>query len=183
VVLWEALTGRRLFLGRTDFETMQNVLSRPIPPPSLLRPDIPLPLDRIVVRALERDRERRYAGARPMADDLEAVMQDLRYRSDAIPHLLADLFGREENTVQLTPPQLPAVDINALGGMGTSASHSTKRDRARAAGLSRRQQFMMVGVAAVLGALAFGLGSLWERASRAGAAQNAPQTRIVSAAR
>ena len=87
VVLWEALTGRRLFLGRTDFETMQNVLSRPIPPPSLLRPEIPAALDRIVVRALARDREQRYGDARVLADELESVMQDLRYRSDAIPDL------------------------------------------------------------------------------------------------
>jgi hypothetical protein len=118
-----------------------------------------------------------------MADDLEAVMQDLRYNSDAVPRLLDTLFGREENTVQLTPPQLPAVDANALGGMVTSVSRSTKRDRAaRPAGLSRRQQVMMIGAAAVLGALAFGLGSLWERASRAQAGPAVP-AHIVSAAR
>ncbi len=55
VVLWEALTGRRLFLGRTDYETMQNVLERPVPPPSSLRPDAPAALDAIVLRALARD--------------------------------------------------------------------------------------------------------------------------------
>jgi serine/threonine protein kinase len=134
VVLWEALTGRRLFLGRTDFETMQNVLERPIPPPSTMRPDVPTALDYIVVRALERDADRRYPSARALADELETVVQDLRYRSDAIPHLLDELFGREENSVQITPPHLPAIDANALGNAVSSVSSPsapTRDDRKR----------------------------------------------------
>ncbi len=181
VVLWESLTGRRLFLGRTDFETMQNVLSRPIPAPSLLRPEIPAALDRVVQKALERDRNRRYAGARFLADDLEEVAQDLGYRSDSIPHLLEGLFGREENTVTLTPPQLPAVDINALGTMG---SRSTRKERGGAIGrllrsrshrLRRRSKrkdrfgpalrhrIVVIAATALLGALAFSLGGFWQR--------------------
>jgi hypothetical protein len=124
-----------------------------------------------------------------MADDLEAVMQDLRYRSDSIPRLLEQLFGREENTVQLTPPQLPAVDINALGGINGSSqaelvSQETRREPGvRAAGLSRRQQLLVIGVAAALGALAFGLGSMWERQlGRATRTNPADPARIVSAA-
>jgi serine/threonine protein kinase len=142
VVLWEALTGRRLFLGRTDFETMQNVLERPIPPPSTLRPEIPTPLDYIVVRALERDPERRYPSARALADELETVVQDLRYRSDAIPQLLEELFGREENSVQITPPHLPAIDANALGMISSVASTPslpTKDDRKRRRRSGRQQ--------------------------------------------
>ena len=135
VVLWEALTGRRLFLGRTDFETMQNVLERPIPPPSTMRPDVPTPLDYIVVRALERDPERRYLSARALADELETVVQDLRYRSDSIPQLLDELFGREENSVQITPPHLPAIDANALGNAVATAASTpsapTRDDRKR----------------------------------------------------
>jgi eukaryotic-like serine/threonine-protein kinase len=166
IVLWEALTGRRLFLGRTDFETMQNVLSRPIPPPSMLRPEVPVALDCIVARALERDRERRYQNARELADDLEAVMQDLRFGSDAIPSLLNDLFGREENTVQITPPQLPAVDINALG---TIASRATQRQRASATRITwfERHPVVVVAAATLLGAGAFLLGSFWQRQTQA----------------
>ena len=165
VVLWEALTGRRLFLGRTDFETMQNVLSRPIPPPSMLRPEIPAALDKVVVHALERDRERRCPSARQLADDLENVMQDLRYHSDAIPRLLTELFGREENSVQITPPQLPAVDINALG---TVASRPTRREVAPSRARSwmpwpSGRQIAVIAGAALLGAAAFSLGSFWQR--------------------
>ena len=197
VVLWESLTGRRLFLGRTDFETMQNVLGRPIPPPSALRPDLPAGLDRVVARALERDRERRYPGARQLADDLETVMQDLGYRSDAIPRLLETLFGREENSVQITPPQLPAVDVNAIGTIGSRVdSRSTHREGARggvgglrgfwrAGGktlhLQRKHQIAAVALAALVGAAAFGLGGLWQRQS-VGASSSTEKPRVVLAA-
>jgi serine/threonine protein kinase len=152
VVLWETLTGRRLFLGRTDFETMQNVLERPIPPPSTLRPDIPTALDYIVVRALERDVERRYASARALADELETVVQDLRYRSEAIPTLLAELFGREENSVHITPPHLPAVDVNALGTWSASSATQDER-KGRPAIPAVRRKVMWAATAAVLGLL------------------------------
>jgi serine/threonine protein kinase len=185
VVLWESLTGRRLFLGRTDFETMQNVLSRPIPPPSMLRPEIPAALDRVVVHALERDRDRRCPSARQLADDLENVMQDLRYRSDAIPGLLTELFGREENSVQITPPQLPAIDINALG---TVASRSTRREVGAPAGRARSwmpwpsgRQIAVIAGAALLGAAAFSLGTVWQRQSANQPVDRVDRNRVVVA--
>jgi serine/threonine protein kinase len=199
VVLWEALTGRRLFLGRTDFETMQNVLSRPIPPPSMLRPEVPAALDAVVAHALERDRERRCPSARHLADELEAVIQDLRYRSDAIPELLTRLFGREENSVQITPPHLPAVDINALG---TIASRSTRRERGkglrgwfgggrrRASVAAKRKsrwpwpssrQLAVIAGAALLGAAAFSLGSMWQRPAQSASRDRGEKNPVVLA--
>ena len=51
VVLWEALTGRRLFRARNDYETLVNVQEREIPPPSTLRPEIPAALDQVALKA------------------------------------------------------------------------------------------------------------------------------------
>jgi serine/threonine protein kinase len=187
VVLWEALTGRRLFLGRTDFETMQNVMERPIPPPSTLRPDVPTPLDYIVVRALERDAERRYPSARALADELETVVQDLRYRSDAIPQLLAELFGREENSVQITPPHLPAVDVNALGTLTSKPTAPTKDDRKpgrirrrqRAARRRRMLWAASAAAAAVLGLLGMLAGGLIGSDDASNRGPAAMQTQLV----
>ncbi len=187
VVMWEALTGRRLFLGRTDFETMQNVMERPIPPPSTLRPDVPTPLDYIVVRALERDAERRYPSARALADELETVVQDLRYRSDAIPQLLAELFGREENSVQITPPHLPAVDVNALGTLTSKPTAPTKDDRKpgrirrrqRAARRRRMVWAASAAAAAVLGLLGMLAGGLIGAGDASDRGPAAMQTQLV----
>jgi serine/threonine protein kinase len=107
VVLWESLTGRRLFFDRNDFQTMRNVVERPVPPPSTQRQDVPAALDFIVLRALERDPERRYPDARTMADELEAVLQEARFAPRAMTRMLDELFGEQNPQVELLVPEGP----------------------------------------------------------------------------
>lgn len=61
VCLWEMLTGKRLFVGESDFETLNNVLKAEVPKPSELNPEVPKELDAIVLKALARDRDERQA--------------------------------------------------------------------------------------------------------------------------
>jgi len=103
VVLWEMLTGQRLFSADSEFQTMRNVLMMAVPPPSSVRAGIPAALDAIVARALERDRERRYPAAAVMATDLEQVVHTERFVAQAIPELLERLFGEEPSTVTPGP--------------------------------------------------------------------------------
>jgi serine/threonine-protein kinase len=108
VVLWECLTGKRLFFDKTDYNTMQNVVERPIPPPSTQRAEVPAALDYIVIRALERDLDRRYPSAKLMAEDLEGYLQETRFAPGALPRLLDDLFGPEEPVAETQVPPLPS---------------------------------------------------------------------------
>ena len=71
VVLWEALTGERLFVGGTPSATLNAVLESPIPAPRSVRQDVPVDVDTVVMRALDRDPSRRFATAREMAVALE----------------------------------------------------------------------------------------------------------------
>ncbi len=71
IVLYEASTRRRLFKCEGEVETLQRVLDGEIPPPSRLLPGYPGELERIVLRALERDPARRYPTAEAMQADLE----------------------------------------------------------------------------------------------------------------
>ena len=73
IVLWEALTGRRLFVADEPARVMNLVLSAPIAPPSQLNPSVPPELDAVVLRALDRDREGRFRTAREMAVALESA--------------------------------------------------------------------------------------------------------------
>ncbi|HXU82241.1 MAG TPA: serine/threonine-protein kinase, partial [Polyangia bacterium] len=80
VVMWEMLTGRPLFPGKTERQTLKNVLHADIPPPSSFAPEVPPSLDDIVLTALSRDRARRYRGASDLGRDLEEVALTLPRR-------------------------------------------------------------------------------------------------------
>jgi serine/threonine protein kinase len=70
VVLWEMLTLRRLFHRSTDVATLAAVLDMDVPPPSTARAGLPKELDAIVLRALARNPDDRYATIRELGRDL-----------------------------------------------------------------------------------------------------------------
>jgi eukaryotic-like serine/threonine-protein kinase len=70
VVLWEALTGRRLFQGEDQTALLGRVLAGAKDPPSRHVPDLPAGLDALVMQGLARQPEDRFASALEMADAL-----------------------------------------------------------------------------------------------------------------
>ncbi|WP_437756269.1 serine/threonine-protein kinase [Sorangium sp. So ce1389] len=73
VVLWETLTGERLFEGRGEALSILRLLQAGVDPPSARRPGVPPELEAITLRALAREPEDRYPTARAMALALEAT--------------------------------------------------------------------------------------------------------------
>jgi serine/threonine protein kinase len=71
VVLWELLTGSRLFRKGSDPDTVCSILTMPVPPPSNLASDVDRRLDAIALKALARNVDDRYRSARELANDLE----------------------------------------------------------------------------------------------------------------
>jgi serine/threonine-protein kinase len=71
-VLWESMTGRRLFKAKTIGAMAHAVLNQRIDPPSAVA-DTPKKLYGIVMQGLERDADRRWSSASKMASALEAV--------------------------------------------------------------------------------------------------------------
>ncbi len=81
VLLWEMLTGKRLF-HRSDADgTLVAVTSEPIPRPTSVREDIPERLDDVVMRALERDLDARW----PTASAMLAALNKHLYSLDETP--------------------------------------------------------------------------------------------------
>ncbi len=72
VVLWEALTGRRLFRAANEFDTLKRILELEAPPPSSFLPALPAALDRALGRALAKSPAARYESARAFGEALEA---------------------------------------------------------------------------------------------------------------
>ncbi len=75
VVLWEELTGRRLFYAETEVHTMSLVQKGDIPRPSSLNPAVPAALDAITMKALAREPSHRYQTAHEMAQAIESVTE------------------------------------------------------------------------------------------------------------
>ena len=75
VVLWESLVGRRLFTGKREEDVVKQIFEGTVDPPSLVA-DEPLPaaVDHVVLRALARSRDDRWASASDMADRLASAL-------------------------------------------------------------------------------------------------------------
>jgi len=75
VVMYEVLTGRLPFSGRTLDELTQNIVNATVAPPQTLNADVPIEIAAIVARALAKLPEQRYPDARTLADDLRRQLE------------------------------------------------------------------------------------------------------------
>ena len=78
ILLWEMLSGRRLFLGQTDLETFKQVRAAEIPDLRQEREDVTDEVMAVVFKALARDRDQRYQSANDLARDLGILQVRLR---------------------------------------------------------------------------------------------------------
>jgi serine/threonine-protein kinase len=77
IVLYELLTGKVPFTGDSPVEIAMKHLNELPKPPSSLRPEIPRDLDLVILRALAKDPDERYASAEEMDADLARIEQGL----------------------------------------------------------------------------------------------------------
>ncbi len=81
VVAWESLVGQRLFVGDHPAETIERVRTMPIPDVRSVRTDVPEPVSAVVMRALERDPDARFATAHDFGESLREAAR----KADAKP--------------------------------------------------------------------------------------------------
>jgi len=123
VVLWEALTGRRLFRRETELATMRAIVDDPIPHPSEMA-EIPAELDAIVMRALRKRKDARFASANEMAVALErfafsvngfSPMQVATYTKSlfAAEYLQWRKTATAALDIEVEKPQAGAMDVSA----------------------------------------------------------------------
>jgi len=75
IVLFELTTGRRLFRGEHDAETLHMVVSGKIPKPSAIDPSYPPALEEVVQKALQRDPAKRFQTAEEFQRALDAYLK------------------------------------------------------------------------------------------------------------
>jgi eukaryotic-like serine/threonine-protein kinase len=120
IVLFELVTGRRLFRRKSRLEVFKAVVKEPIPSAAEWRSDLPAGLIAVLDHALARERNRRFDSARAFGEALAASIRGLGgpMSVHAIgARIRADYLGELEARRQLlvTPP---GVAISAIGPNG-----------------------------------------------------------------
>jgi serine/threonine-protein kinase len=139
-VLWECLTGRRLYDGGTDAELVYRVLHNRPEPPSSLVPELSPEVDALVMKGLELEADARYATALEMAVAVERVLgvtspsavgrliegvlaSELQTRADLVANVIRRTAELKSGDIPSAPNLLDA----SLGAGRTMPSAEPKR--------------------------------------------------------
>src|SRR5271168_3694919 len=76
MVLYEMATGRQAFSGNTSGVIFAAILEREPLPPTRVVPDLPVELERVITKALEKDAKLRYQHAADLRSDLQRLKRD-----------------------------------------------------------------------------------------------------------
>ena len=178
-VLWSALTGRPLFRGDTDAETVRRVLTLEIAAPSKVGLAPPAVFDEIILRALDRDPERRYPSASAMAEALrEAALTSGMLGAPTrvarwVRETFADALAERQRQLRLAVKSSTGNQILVLPGLAPGAQSTPSAPPApfassEAPTVTLPPESTAMDIARFLGALAlaFGAGTLvalWAR--------------------
>ncbi|MEM6730054.1 MAG: serine/threonine-protein kinase [Myxococcota bacterium] len=96
-LLFELLTGQRLFSGSSDYSILDKVRHCEIYPPSVIMTEVTRDLERVVLRALDPNPANRFPSASDMRDAIvEVMLRRYGYRSQRdISHFMSELFPQE----------------------------------------------------------------------------------------
>jgi serine/threonine protein kinase len=110
IVMWEMVTGERLYRRASDFENMNAIVNEPPPAPSTRRRSLPPELDALVMRLLAKHPNERYQTADDVVDALEqvAVATGAMISSSSLGRLVREMFGqRPEPWLEMDPQEAP----------------------------------------------------------------------------
>jgi serine/threonine-protein kinase len=96
IILYQLTTGKHPFRGESDIVTLQNIVSeRPIIPPRAYDREYPKPLEAVVMKALERDADKRYQSAAELEAALDRVFPPTvpRVRTEDVGKFVTSLLG------------------------------------------------------------------------------------------
>jgi eukaryotic-like serine/threonine-protein kinase len=101
-LLFEMATGERLFIGETDFATLEKVRNADVPRPAKVNPAIVPEFETIILKALKRNPEERYQWASEMQEDLQTFLMSQKpiFTSKNLSSSLTQMFEAERNREQ-----------------------------------------------------------------------------------
>lgn len=173
VVLYEMLTQRKPYEAETPLAILMKHVNDPLPLPRRINPEIPESLERVVLKAMAKDPQDRYAGAAAMAEALQAAATEaeielpsrialpMTFQTEDAPSepvavisgtMRDRLVARDEEATRQFLDQTFAEDDTAITQRArTGADPASTKVRAQ-----RRPRDIIKGVFLGLGAIALG---------------------------
>ena len=157
LVLYEMATGQQAFSGRTSALIFDAILHQTPTAPVRLNPQIPVDLERIITRAIEKDRRLRYQTASDLAADLRRVKRQLE--SGAVATGEAVPAARSRSRPATTKPKRTARSKSAAQPAVRASKASGATEVAAGPATPWRERRIVLSVAAlvVLGITAAGV--------------------------
>ncbi len=145
ITLWEMLCSRKLFKAANDLAVLKKIQDCKVPPPSKINPNVPKELDDIVLKALKKDRTKRFENMdqfnRALIKFLYANYPD--FNSSDLSYFAKELFKEEIRKDRERLFEFGKIDImpyindwkreqeGGTGGSSTPSSDSETNTRAR----------------------------------------------------
>jgi serine/threonine-protein kinase len=124
ILAYEMVTGESPFKGDNVYATMTKRLKTDPEPPSSLRPECPAELDRIILKAMQREPENRYQAAIDMFADLQKLGADLGLPlGGAGAMFMAGQSGRSGPVVQLEVEAPTRAEVGSIPSQSKKSSH------------------------------------------------------------
>jgi serine/threonine-protein kinase len=133
VVLWEALSGRRLFEAETEGQLVRKVMQGTTDAPSTVRPDISASVDAVVMRALAKEPADRYQTARQLAGAIEGATTIAR-----APEIADFVLSVAKKTLEARAKRVASMIASGGAGGVVAAPPSSSRMAAASVPSSQR---------------------------------------------
>ncbi|MCH9688581.1 MAG: protein kinase [Deltaproteobacteria bacterium] len=132
IVMYEMIAMQRPFAGKSVLGTVEKILREQPVPLTQLRPDCPADLEHVVMRALDKDPERRYPTAFEMQEELERATREslLLALPGALGRYLEHLFGAKPHPWRLNAAQPPPVPRWAWSDLDSTLTAPRQPERA-----------------------------------------------------
>lgn len=114
VIFHELLTGQRLFMRPNPGEEMAAVYEGEIPLPSKVNRRVPKPLDAVVMRALERPREKRYQSGLELIRDISLTAGSTAWASDRSGEAVREKFASRERDIERLILAIPTRELGIV---------------------------------------------------------------------